>query len=389
MHDTPIDLLQLRADFLVVPRGPHEVYLYAEGATSVHLQCDDVDLPALCSALARGSTAADVRRAAVAGRPGSAASAADEVVAKLRAAGALQREVAAPPGLSTAELERFGTHLAYFSRFETPAASRYDMLQRVRGAHVLLVGLGGLGSAALAYLVAAGVGRVTGVDADLVEPRNLGRQTFFAERDVGRKKVEAARDAVARLTAHTAFAGVDRQVGSAADVEALVRSGGGADLMVQAADRPIWDLTRWMAKAAISTGVPVLHASYLGVGPLFVPGRSACPACMLPRVESQIRDAQEIVEFYRRVEEQGVPRSVLPTSLGQFGVFMAHEAVTHLAGAGTPRTVNAVLRLYINGDPSTVLDGLPPDPRCAVCHGEGGRRRDILGTAHAAVPQAV
>ena len=60
-------------------------------------------------------------------------------------------------------------------------------------AHVVLVGLGGIGSPALQYLAGAGVGRLTLIDDGKVEASNLQRQTIFSERDVGHGKAVAAR----------------------------------------------------------------------------------------------------------------------------------------------------------------------------------------------------
>lgn len=371
MHDE--NQLLLRADYSIIPRGPHEAYLYLEGGTSIHLACKDIDVSALTAALLNGATMESLEAYGAAGADKAVVRhVVRALVAKLRSEGALQREVSAD-GLSAEELSRFRTHLAYFSRFETEQASRFDFLRRVRGAHVLLLGLGGLGSSALMYLVGAGVGRITGVDPDVLEASNLGRQVFFAEGDVGRKKVVAAASAVARLSSHTRFVGVDQEIGAAAHIEELIREHGPVDLIVQAADRPIWDLTMQIAAASLATSIPALHASYLGVGPLLLPGVSACPACILPRVEAQIPNAQEIVAFHQRLDAQSPPRAVLPTSLGEFGVHMAQEAVMFLAGAGAPRTVNALLRLAINGH--SAIEELPPDPRCRVCHGSGAAAR--------------
>lgn len=66
-------------------------------------------------------------------------------------------------------------------------------------AHVVLVGCGGIGSPALQYLAAAGVGKLTLIDSDVVDLSNLQRQTIFVPADIGRSKAEVAAEWVARF----------------------------------------------------------------------------------------------------------------------------------------------------------------------------------------------
>jgi sulfur-carrier protein adenylyltransferase/sulfurtransferase len=71
--------------------------------------------------------------------------------------------------------------------------------ERLAASRALVIGAGGLGSPALQYLAAAGVGRIGIVDDDVVDETNLQRQTIFGESDVGRKKADAAADRVHAL----------------------------------------------------------------------------------------------------------------------------------------------------------------------------------------------
>jgi molybdopterin/thiamine biosynthesis adenylyltransferase len=71
-----------------------------------------------------------------------------------------------------------------------------DGQRRLKNARVLVVGAGGLGSPALLYLAAAGVGTLGVVDDDVVELSNLQRQVIHGSDDVGRAKVDSARDAI-------------------------------------------------------------------------------------------------------------------------------------------------------------------------------------------------
>lgn len=71
--------------------------------------------------------------------------------------------------------------------------------QLLLDSHALVIGVGGLGSAAATYLAAAGVGRLTLVDRDRVELSNLQRQIAHRHQDIGRPKAESARDKLAAL----------------------------------------------------------------------------------------------------------------------------------------------------------------------------------------------
>src|SRR5205823_12468443 len=71
--------------------------------------------------------------------------------------------------------------------------------KRLKNAKVLVVGAGGLGSPALLYLAAAGVGTLGIVDFDEVDESNLQRQVIHGQSDIGRPKAESARDSIAEI----------------------------------------------------------------------------------------------------------------------------------------------------------------------------------------------
>ena len=97
--------------------------------------------------------------------------------------------------LNSDELERYARHLV----LREVGGPGQAALKRSR---VLVIGAGGLGAPALFYLAAAGVGTLGVVDDDAVSLSNLQRQVIHASGDVGRPKVDSARDAVGRLNPH-------------------------------------------------------------------------------------------------------------------------------------------------------------------------------------------
>jgi molybdopterin/thiamine biosynthesis adenylyltransferase/rhodanese-related sulfurtransferase len=94
--------------------------------------------------------------------------------------------------LTPAEVERYSRHLII------PEISSLGQ-RRLKNAKVLVIGAGGLGSPALLYLAAAGVGTIGIIDDDTVDLSNLQRQVIHGVADVGKPKIESARDAIAAL----------------------------------------------------------------------------------------------------------------------------------------------------------------------------------------------
>lgn len=97
--------------------------------------------------------------------------------------------IAGGSSLSRPEILRYSRHLVM------PEVGREGQ-EKLKGARVLLVGVGGLGSPAALYLAAAGVGTLGMVDHDVVDATNLQRQVLYGDSDVGRQKLEAAEERV-------------------------------------------------------------------------------------------------------------------------------------------------------------------------------------------------
>ena len=123
------------------------------------------------------------------------------------------------------------------------------------GAHVVLVGCGGIGSPALQYLAGAGVGRLTLIDSDHVELTNLQRQTIFREADLGRPKAEAAADWVRRFDGAIEVRAVVGRLGG----DKAARLLEGATLVLDGCDNFATRLA--VSDACVRLGVPLTSAA--------------------------------------------------------------------------------------------------------------------------------
>lgn len=150
--------------------------------------------------------------------------------------------------LADAELERYARHIVLK---EIGGAGQ----MRLKQARVAVIGAGGIGSPALQYLAAAGVGQLTIIDDDRVDLSNLQRQTLFGTADDGRPKGEAAAAAIHRLNPHVEVTAQTVRI-DAANAAALLA---GHDAILDGTDNFV---TRFaVADAALRHRVPLVSAA--------------------------------------------------------------------------------------------------------------------------------
>ncbi|MDV3457461.1 molybdopterin-synthase adenylyltransferase MoeB [Sphingomonas sp. HF-S4] len=151
---------------------------------------------------------------------------------------------------SDAQLDRYARHIVLR---EVGGAGQTKLL----ASHVLLIGAGGIGSPAIQYLAAAGVGRISVVDDDTVALSNLQRQTLYGTGQIGIAKVEAAREAVARLNPDVRFDAVAARIdaGNAARILAELAP----DAILDGSDNFATRLA--VADAALAAHIPLVAAA--------------------------------------------------------------------------------------------------------------------------------
>ena len=214
-----------------------------------------------------------------------------------------------------------------FTPAELKRYARHIMLREIGGpgqkalkaAKVLVIGAGGLGSPALLYLAAAGVGTLGVVDDDVVEASNLQRQIIHKDQDIGMPKVQSAMLAVKALNPFVEVRPYQRRFD--ADSAAILDD---YDLILDGSDN--FDTRYLVNREAARVGKPLISAAitqWEGQISLFDPAHGTpCYECVFPD-----RPAPGIVPT---CAEAGVA-APLP---GIFGAMMAMEAVKHITGAG-------------------------------------------------------
>lgn len=251
--------------------------------------------------------------------------------------------------LTAARLDRFARHIVL------PEVGGAGQVALSR-AHVVLVGCGGIGSPALQYLAAAGVGRLTLVDDDVIEASNLQRQTIFATSDLGRSKAEAAADWVRRFDAELKVEAVRARVDTVNAADLV----GAADLVIDGCDNFATRLA--VSDACVATRVPLTTAAigrFQGQVANFA-GHLADQPCY----RCFVGDAFDAADC-----DTCAADGVLGAMVGMVGTFAAMHAMRVLleghAALGVPQF--GTLHLIDGMAPSMRSLKIAKDPACKGC----------------------
>jgi molybdopterin/thiamine biosynthesis adenylyltransferase/rhodanese-related sulfurtransferase len=225
-----------------------------------------------------------------------------------------------------------------------------DGQKRLKNAKVLCIGAGGLGSPALMYLAAAGVGTLGIVEFDVVDESNLQRQIIHGQSDVGRSKAESARDSVREINPLIQVNIHELRLDSSNVLELFSQY----DLIVDGTDN---FATRYLVNdACVLLGKPYVWGSiyrFDGQAAVFWAEHGPCYRCLYPEPPPP--------GMVPSCAEGGV-LGVLCASIGSI---QATEAIKVLAGIGEP--LLGSLMVYDALEMTYRKIKVRKDPNCAVC----------------------
>ncbi len=223
--------------------------------------------------------------------------------------------------------------------------------ERLQASHVLIIGLGGLGSPAAMYLAAAGVGRLTLNDFDQVDLSNLQRQIVHRTADIGRAKVDSAADALRALNPEVAI----HTLPTGLDADALAHAVAAADVVLDCSDN---FSTRFAVNAAcVAARKPLVSGAAIRMeGQLMVfradLDAAPCYQCLFPGGAD--------------TEQTCSRNGVLAPVVGVIGSLQATEALKILLGMGE---ANASIQIYDGRHNQWRRLRLQADPACTCCGG--------------------
>lgn len=219
-----------------------------------------------------------------------------------------------------------------------------DIQERLGAARVAVLGVGGIGSHALLSLLTMGVGHLVVVDGDRVALSNLNRQFFYAEQDLGKKKIEVLREKCPGYNGTPQYRFLHQNLCCTED---FINIMAGCDLVIMTADTPRDQIFSWSHEAATATATPILYTQgilldALAVGPLYIPGQTNCFHCFYPYTAFSFRS-----ETFQHINHRYQHGSFMP-HIAIAGQLMALEAVKHLTGFHECRLYNHVMGINLD-----------------------------------------
>jgi adenylyltransferase/sulfurtransferase len=237
--------------------------------------------------------------------------------------------------LSERECERYKRQILLFGE---------EGQERLKRAEIFIAGAGGLGSPVSIYLAIAGVGTLTIVDSDVVDPTNLNRQILHFDRNIGDKKVVSAEDKLREINPDVTIRAVEAHISG----ENAGRLVGKADGIVDAMDNfP----TRYILnRIALAKGIPLFHGAIRGMygqATTVIPGKTPCLACIFPKPPP--------VEVF----------PVVGVTPGLIGMVQATEVLKFLLGDGNLLANRLFLWDGLQAQATEIC--VERNPSCAAC----------------------
>lgn len=248
--------------------------------------------------------------------------------------------------LTDAQLDRYARHIILK---EIGGAGQARLLQSI----VAVVGAGGIGSPAIQYLAAAGVGRLRVIDDDAVDLSNLQRQTLFGTDQLGMAKVAGVADAVRALNPEVRVEMVQQRL-TEANARALLE---GADVVVDGTDNFATRLA--VADAAQELRVPLVSAAigqFEGQIAVFRGWEAGLPCYRCFVGSDPARDEANCAE-----------QGVIGAMAGMIGSLAALEAMRCIVPFGRDSAGSLVIADALDLRFRTIA--LPKDPGCPGCSG--------------------
>lgn len=230
-----------------------------------------------------------------------------------------------------------------------------DLFKRMHDAKILILGVGAIGCIVASSLIRNGVQNLTLIDADKVEFSNIQRQPLYDIQDIGKYKVEVARQKLLRINPKANINILTQTIRAESDFSSLTDS----TLVVSTIDYPMRKIRSIVNRIFVQLQIPFIFAGFseyvINVGPLVIPQKTACWECILSKMDQLPTYLSNVLE---------TPSFISICEIAAAITVM--EIVKYITSFEHPVTLGSILSIdAINYNKS--LKKWDRDPTCKVC----------------------
>ncbi|MBS5775380.1 MAG: HesA/MoeB/ThiF family protein [Enterobacter cloacae] len=226
----------------------------------------------------------------------------------------------------------------------------FEAQRKLINSKVALLGVGGTGSYILYTLAAMGTGFVRAVDFDEVQLSNLSRQILYTRSDVGKLKIDCARERIHQLNPDLDYEYVNRKIETEQDIEELIQD---CDFCILSADTPRKRIKMMANNVCVKLGIPYIYGGSnvdsIAVGPLVIPGKT-----------KDFSDVAPHMDYTEDSFTEAFNRSFISTLIDPYNAlaasFTALECVKYLTGFCEPTLTNKIMIINLKNYETILAD---------------------------------
>ncbi len=218
--------------------------------------------------------------------------------------------------------------------------------EKLKNSHILIAGVGGLGSLSSTYLTRAGIGHITLVDNDHVELSDLNRQILYQDENIGERKVDSAHKRLLEMNPHVEITPIFEKIRKE-NVLSIVK---GAQVVVDGLDN--FETRFLLNSICVKENIPFIYGGIDGLNGAImtiIPNKTPCLTCLFKNTPTEKKDFLPVFGF--------VP--------GLIASLQSMEAIKLLANIGTP--LAGKLLLFDGKTGEFLLSKTNKDNDCPVC----------------------
>ena len=269
--------------------------------------------------------------------------------------------------ISESDMDRYNRQMLLFSSLPNNNIEKAIAIQeKIIESHVCIIGAGGTGSHFIYGLASMGIGALTIVDFDNVEESNLSRQMFYCKEDIGRSKINVLKEKCPLINDKTKYNYINKRIVTEDDIMEVVPNN--CDLVILCADTPRGKIQFMLNKVCHRLNKALLccaatSSDVATVGPIVIPGSTACLHCTLNKEDNTIIDNEDT--FVENLNNRFTTMVIEPYNalVANLGVL---ESIKHLTGFSKCNLYNKMIQFNMDNLISIHTD-INKNKNCIVC----------------------